>query len=92
MTTELTPERLAEIEREAEERYPDNGSTIGQVIVLGQREGYIAAAVPCELLLEQEREKVKGLVECLKKVSELPFSDTARKRVIETELNKYKSI
>ena len=55
MITELTPERLAEIEREAKELFPETPQP------------YISAATKYALLIEQERERAGKLVEALEK-------------------------
>ena len=88
MDKQLSKERLAEITKEAEEKCPSH--------VYGPywREVYLSAAVPRELLLEQEREKVGKMIQEI-----VGYADKINKHTWETYkeqilliANQYKSI
>lgn len=96
MTTHLPRARIAEITKEAEELYPNqrsNGNDIYHAndMADGKQEAYISAATKYALLIEQERERVKGLVEAIEFVINSPHPEYCKTK-LETALNQYKSI
>jgi len=91
MTTELSKKRLTEIEIEAEELYPVLNQSMYRSDKSEQHIAYVEAATKYALLLEQERDKVKGLVEAIEFVINSPHPEYCKTK-LETALNKYKSI
>jgi len=63
--TELTPAEVLAIEQEAKpDRHYDSGAE-------GYEAGYLAASLPRELLLKQERERVEGYEKALKEIEKI---------------------
>lgn len=53
MNNNLTPSEIAEIEKTAEQLYPDSNNWIDNLVIKGSKTGYIAAA--CEYAAEIKR-------------------------------------